>query len=396
MQDNKPPLNTRFEHFSASPSPKVWNRIEAELEKKHNRRSVFFWWSAAFICLLAIGSTAYFIPIDTIKNDHARSTSVADDENLSNNPKIKSNHLQEFHAKRSTDKPTIIRKNIANQNKNHIPLTAATTRKSDVMIEKSIQNLEFKLLASESNSLSLKQVEPQKMNQSTNQQEAHIDSATTNSANFEKIEDISAPKIVASNTKSNWSISPNFGFYSTNQNVVPNSFLSFTNTDLNAGLLNNSTEALQLNESASYRQTIHSFGLDIAYQLLPRWQIRGGTHLLMYKTIMSNEQPNIKGANYYQLAIGGDFKLLHYKKITWHIGTGLGYGLLRNPIPTGIQNSLRIEWNINSLISFQITNRVAIRLQPTARLVISDSQFGGFGKLSRWYNGANIGTTFQF
>jgi hypothetical protein len=397
MQDNKPPLNTRFEHFSASPSPEVWNRIEAELEKKTNRRSAFFWWSAAFICFLAIGSTAYFIPIDTNKNAHSPSTTAANDKNLSNKTKIKSTQTQNPQAKKSTNKQNIIRKKIANQNKYFFPLTAATTRKSDITIEKSIQNFEFKLLATESNSLSPEHIESKKKIQPINQKETHSDSAITNNTNFDKIEEIREPKIVESKTKSNWSISPSFGFYSTNQNVVPNSLLSFTNTDLNAGLgLNNSIEALQINESASYRQTIHSFGLDLAYQFLPRWQIRGGTHLLMYKTIMSSEQPNIKGANYYQLTIGGDYKLLHFKKITWHIGTGLGYGLLRNPIPSGIQNSLRAEWNINSLISFQITNRIAIRLQPTARLVISDSQFGGFGKLSRWYNGANIGATFQF
>jgi hypothetical protein len=165
---------------------------------------------------------------------------------------------------------------------------------------------------------------------------------------------------------------------------------------LSSGIPIEGNEVFQSDMPINSRLIVDVVGFDLAYQLSPRWQLRTGFNLLMYRTKYVNENFVQRGSNYLQLALGGDYSLLQNKRFTWQIGTGIGTGLLRNQIQAGVENYWRTEWNINTALSYSINPKWAIRLQPTSRLIISDTQVEGFGKLSKWYHGANVGVTFRF
>jgi hypothetical protein len=116
----------------------------------------------------------------------------------------------------------------------------------------------------------------------------------------------------------------------------------------------------------------------------------------MYRTKLVNENSIQRGSNYFQLALGVNYTLLNIKRFQWQIGTGIGSGLLRSQVVGGVENHWRTEWNVNTSFNYSINPKWAIRLQPASRLIISDTQVGGFGKLSKWYHGANVGVTLRF
>ena len=63
----------RFKNFEASPSPDVWNKIQAKLKEKDDRKVIPIWYklggvAALFALLFTIGYSILNVPLNKINN----------------------------------------------------------------------------------------------------------------------------------------------------------------------------------------------------------------------------------------------------------------------------------------------------------------------------------------
>lgn len=403
MHENNP-LKNKFEGFSAEPRPEVWNRIEAELDDKPKRRYAIWWWSAAAVLLTGIGSTFFVKSTSSSANNQVSSIEQSGIQLHSED-----NQTQEgIEANHETDSSEIInlQEESSVQSKTSQNVKSSSPKKSSLRSVVSSPKNSPQTNASSDVSNTNKTT--------SNDHELHdiaVDikvkpSAIPNhsdTAHQENESQLENPSVIigdspiekdVNNDKKNskWSLNLNGGIYRTT--VYEAYYVNPLFGDLSSGIPITSNEAFQSNLLTFYRHMVHGLGADLAYQLSPKWQLRTSVNLLMYRTKFINESFIQRGSNYFQLAFGGDYTLLQIKRFNWQIGTGIGTGLLRNQVLGGVENHWRSEWNINTALSYSINSKIAIRMQPTSRLIISDTQVGGFGKLSKWYHGGNLGITF--
>lgn len=397
-------LKNKFEAFSAEPRPEVWNRIEAELDDKPKRRYAIWWWSAAAVLMIGIGSTFFVKSTSSTANNQVSSIEQSGIQLHSED-----NQTQDgIEANHETDSSEItnLQEESSIQSKTSQNVKLSSPKKSSLSsVVSSPKN------PSQTNASS----DVGNTNKTTlNDHELHdiaVDikvkpSAIPNhsdTAHQENESQLENPSVIigdspiekdVNNDKKNskWSLNLNGGIYGTT--VYEAYYVNPLFGDLSSGIPITSNEAFQSNLLTFYRHMVHGLGADLAYQLPPKWQLRTSVNLLMYRTKFINENFIQRGSNYFQLAFGGDYTLLQIKRFNWQIGTGIGTGLLRNQVLDGVENHWRSEWNINTALSYSINSKIAIRMQPTSRLIISDTQVGGFGKLSKWYHGGNLGITF--
>ena len=411
MPENKP-LKNRFDDFSAEPRTEVWSRIEAELDNKPKRRSVIWWWSAAVLLILVTGAKWFITTsgdqdtsnLNSNKNStlgSAASSGQAESQqaeaepsennNTNANHSIQSNAFDHEKVSSSQHKSTQTTRASINKSTDTTNFVGVNSSKNKeqtptiATLELEPLNMEFD--ADTTGLVSLPTISPSQLDtadQSLQSQEIELQMPL----NDKSIAHVRVPY------DSKWSITLHGGVYRTAVEEIY--YFNPIYLDLSSGIPAISNEAFQSNSLSFYRHIVHGLGMDLAYQLSPRWQLKSGMNVLMYRTKMVNENSIQRGSNYYQLAMGADYTLLNIKRFQWQIGTGIGSGLLRNQVVGGVENHWRSEWNINTALSYSINPKWAIRLQPTSRLIISDTQVEGFGKLSKWYHGANVGVTFRF
>jgi hypothetical protein len=63
----------RFKNFEASPSPDVWNKIQAKLKEKDDRKVIPLWFklggiAALFALLFTIGNSILNVPLNKIND----------------------------------------------------------------------------------------------------------------------------------------------------------------------------------------------------------------------------------------------------------------------------------------------------------------------------------------
>jgi hypothetical protein len=404
MPENKP-LKNRFDDFSAEPRPEVWSRIEAELDNKPKRRAFVWWWSAAAVLVVGLAALFFANSTNSVAEVYVHNSSK-DHENVE--AQAAENQKATFDTE-STEIPNVdAQKTSAPSNlpsKNHVlnsksptkePISSRKTpsKKKQVMQFTAIDVLEPTQDAIEYAERTLVAVPSEIWSQTDSTEEI-----SENQPEFAQV--ILGDSPIEKNVPdvpnvSKWSITVNGGIYRTEEYTMLYSTFPVLPSDMSSGIPIAINESFQNYLPQSSILIAHGLGADLAYQLSPKWQLRTGFNLLMYRTKFVNENFVQRGSNYLQLALGGDYSLLQNKRFTWQIGTGVGTGLLRNQIQAGVENHWRTEWNINTALSYAIHSKWAIRLQPTSRLIISDTQVEGFGKLSKWYHGANLGLTFSF
>ncbi len=395
MQKDKP-LKNRLENFEATPRPAVWERIEAQLDNRPKRRFVIWWWSAAALLLTALGVAIVFHPQErknvktqlvnqsTSQTDKGietgeTSSQVTQVDVIETDKLVRKSHQQTSNSasvtKSSTTQYTAARR--AARNKSEVSFAA---QMEPVFGQKAAQN-ESLLTESSTNPVNTNDSSDEPLTDHQDEQPKNIN-------------DELPPKRQPHGSK--WTLGLAVGTYRTGITKAVNFIYSPIASDVNSGLTNfNMENAVQPNSNQDYRQIAQSFGIDLGYQLAPRWQIRNSLNALLYRTLFVNENAYHRGASYFQFAMGIDFTLLNVSKFSWSLGTGLGTGLLRNPVENTIQNHWRTEWNLNTACNLELTPRCTLRLQPTMRMIVSDTQVSGFGALSKWYYGGQIGFVFK-
>jgi len=400
MQEDRTRLS-RFDNYSAEPRSEVWDRIESELDKKPKRRFIIWWLGTAASILLVVGAVFrlnlaqnYTGPL--VNLNHHKSVLI----------QAKKVMLSDFsmHVQQNAIYSNLIISNVDNSsqprkaNSNNQMLNAKpynTKAQNSQFInqdryrfciaqEVTADDQEFLTLTNESNLI--------EQHDSLNSAEIHRDSILKSScSDFPIFQDNSK-----NCRKSKWALNINAGNYRTGTDQVPSNAFNSALANFNSGLDNSPIIETLQSEGSEYRYVVQAFGIDGSYLLAPKWQIRTGINLLMYKTVFIDEHAHFKGANYLQWTLGVDYAVLQFRRFNWLVGTAVGNGWLGVPLEGGVQDAFRAEWILSTSFGFKLSQRLAVRLEPCSRLVFADSQVGSIGKLSRWYHGGNLGLTILF
>lgn len=419
MQENKS-LKNKFENFSSKPDAEVWQRIEAELDKKPKRRAFLWWWAAAAMLVFTSLTVFYF---NAHQNENLTSNTSEDSTRSLSDLETKRTAPAELQSQEHVANPskTLSSAETGRSQKDYKPASQALSKqkhanavqasetlsasaqehKTGTLRNKNNSRRTSKPLPLEHDSDSLKTLitslpaQAAKKRANPNHHDANQVQKDSISHNLlsEKVEDtiIHYCEKMKISPLSKWSLTLHSSAHTTS--TINENFLtpSSPSSEFYSGLNNIS----QMGWSP-YRQIISGFGLDAAYALNPKWQLRSGLNYWTYRTFFINSNEWQRGANYIQLALGADYLIMKKNRFSWQIGSGLGTGLITNSSAASSQSHWRTEMNLNTALSYQLNSKLFIRLQPTSRLVIGDSQLGQFGKLSRWFHGCNLGVGYQF
>ncbi|MDG1329315.1 MAG: hypothetical protein P8P27_03655 [Flavobacteriaceae bacterium] len=89
----------RFKNFEASPSPDVWNKIQAKLKEKDNRKAIPIWYklggvAALFALLFTIGYSILNVPLNKINNSIVNENAIEINTEKANNTIVDNNIIQ--------------------------------------------------------------------------------------------------------------------------------------------------------------------------------------------------------------------------------------------------------------------------------------------------------------
>ena len=89
----------RFKNFEASPSPNVWNKIQAKLKEKDDRKVIPLWFklggvAALFALLFTIGNSILNIPLNKINDSIVNENSIEINTEKANNTIVDNNVIQ--------------------------------------------------------------------------------------------------------------------------------------------------------------------------------------------------------------------------------------------------------------------------------------------------------------
>jgi hypothetical protein len=89
----------RFKNFEASPSPDVWNKIQAKLKEKDDRKVIPLWFklggvAALFALLFTIGNSILNIPLNKINDSIVNENSIEINTEKANNTIVDNNVIQ--------------------------------------------------------------------------------------------------------------------------------------------------------------------------------------------------------------------------------------------------------------------------------------------------------------
>ena len=89
----------RFKNFEASPSPDVWNKIQAKLKEKDDRKVIPLWFklggvAALFTLLFTIGNSILNIPLNKINDSIVNENSIEINTEKANNTIVDNNVIQ--------------------------------------------------------------------------------------------------------------------------------------------------------------------------------------------------------------------------------------------------------------------------------------------------------------
>ena len=89
----------RFKNFEASPSPDVWNKIQAKLKEKDDRKVIPIWYklggvAALFALLFTIGYSILNVPLNKINNSIVNENAIEINTEKANNTIVDNNIIQ--------------------------------------------------------------------------------------------------------------------------------------------------------------------------------------------------------------------------------------------------------------------------------------------------------------
>lgn len=323
MNDNKHIdrlYQEKFKDFEVAPNPKIWNTIEASLQKKKRRVLPFWWLSGGAVATLLIGLFLFPFSSDEkpiqIKNNSViitKSNTKLEEKTVEQPKKTlpksvkkhKKNHFtQERIAKQEKQKvnKNIQKKSTVFSSSNAIA-EKITTKKTNSKNsnEKDVNNKELpkKQKTEENKSIKKELLKKSLLAEVTNKKEEN------KTKNVKK-----------------WSVTPTFAVLTSN---------SFSNNSAIDASLNNNT--------VSGKNT-YSYGVKIAYQFTKKWAIQSGIHLqeMQFNTadvpahsgvILATSLENISSLNEQPLSLdtngGTDFNSGLGKNFNVNINQSIGY-----------------------------------------------------------------------
>jgi len=379
--------------FEASPSPKVWTEIAANLKKKKRKVFPIWWFSSGVAALLILGVFIYPPIFNT--TEEVPSIIVQPTINIKKT-------LQEKTVLEPKTEIVSTEKNPINSSIIVVKKPQISTKEIDVVPIKTAMNTEKKPVV-------VKDEEDQRFPLTTKQikKEQHIkDSLFTQKKKKDFISEIKKNSLKVTENKSSkkWSLAPVFSIINSN---------SFSNTSS----LDASLQASKTKGNSNY-----SYGMKIAYQLNDKWAIQSGIHFqkLDYATnnltVVSNISGNnfgninyastssnfsisssnaendvllLSGANlltdkatliqtygYIEVPIEATYKFIRTKKINIHLITGISSLFLNeNKIEVSSSSFSEILGKANNLNSFNLSGNLGVdfdyALYPKLKLTVN-------------------------
>jgi len=379
--------------FEASPSPKVWTEIAANLKKKKRKVFPIWWFSSGVAALLILGVFIYPPIFNT--TEEVPSIIVQPTINIKKT-------LQEKTVLEPKTEIVSTEKNPINSSIIVVKKPQISAKEIDVVPIKTAMNTEKKPVV-------VKDEEDQRFPLTTKQikKEQHIkDSLFTQKKKKDFISEIKKNSLKVTENKSSkkWSLAPVFSIINSN---------SFSNTSS----LDASLQASKTKGNSNY-----SYGMKIAYQLNDKWAIQSGIHFqkLDYATnnltVVSNISGNnfgninyastssnfsisssnaendvllLSGANlltdkatliqtygYIEVPIEATYKFIRTKKINIHLITGISSLFLNeNKIEVSSSSFSEILGKANNLNSFNLSGNLGVdfdyALYPKLKLTVN-------------------------
>ncbi len=260
----------KLKNLEATPSPEVWNNIEAKLKKKKRRILPMWWFSGGVAAILVVGFLMYPLFIKNNNTEEINTPIIVDvpesdlKKEIENNDSILNRERESIEVvitekeKKSLDEesellnaPIAERKvDLVNQKKSIEKKEKATGSEGLTPVDKN---------AMKKNSFALLEEKTQNNKQKKNKK----DSINVLTPKKDFIAEISSKDTILSEKKnhSKWALSPTVALLATN---------SFSSTSS----LDNS-----LNSSSTQGSNSFSYGVKVAYQINDKWSIQSGIHL---------------------------------------------------------------------------------------------------------------------
>ena len=147
----------RFKNFEASPSPDVWNKIQAKLKEKDDRKVIPLWFklvgvAALFALIFTIGNAILNVPLNKINDSIVNENSIEINTEKANNTIVDNNVIQndivlteDNNEVKSTKKLLIKKASNSTNNSNGVDRSettvASNNKEQRVSIKQSKQNL---------------------------------------------------------------------------------------------------------------------------------------------------------------------------------------------------------------------------------------------------------------
>ena len=147
----------RFKNFEASPSPDVWNKIQAKLKEKDDRKVIPLWFklggiAALFVLLFTIGNAILNVPLNKINDSIVNENSIEINTEKVNNTIVNHNVIQndivlteDNNEVKSTKKLLIKKPSKSTNNSNGVNRSetkvASNNKNSRVTKKQSLQHL---------------------------------------------------------------------------------------------------------------------------------------------------------------------------------------------------------------------------------------------------------------
>lgn len=257
----------KLKNMEATPSPEVWNNIEAKLKKKKRRILPMWWFSGGVAAILVVGFLIYPLFIKNNNNIEKINTPIIVDIKESDLKKEIENKAPILNEERESIEVVITKKK---EKLSEVRNSSIAKRKVDLVNPKrAIENRE-KATGSEGlnpvdknamkkNSFAL--FEEKKQNNKLSVKRKDSDAIIKSKKDF--VAEMSIKDTILSEKKnhSKWAVSPTVAL------LTSNSFSSTSSLD-------NS-----LNSNPTEGANSFSYGIKVAYQINDKWSIQSGIHL---------------------------------------------------------------------------------------------------------------------
>ena len=392
-------LKERFKGYKPAPSPEVWERIEAELNQK-KKRGLIIWWFTGLAAVLT-GVIFLCLPRQTehsifssnrnafLLNEKKKTTaanSVSDSQEGSNSGSMNS-ELTKSNVQNNYQEKSQSQKDLNNNSELNKHLTFSKVRPFIQEEDKILNGEKLKvpytsdlirdeLILTSMNPLRAKQIE------------GH--------GNFEKLQIQPIISLPPNTRTSKFQIQLDYGIYLTgldSNNQVQPSVSNGLQENNYSGLFNNALTEGPIGVEP-YRNVLTGLRLGLHYHWSDKWNVRMNLAQFRYFIFVQDTKLFSQGGSFSQVAAQLDRAVFEAGHLKGYCGLGMSFG--RNNLNFAGYSSWRSEITSSFRLSYQLKGSWSLVAEPTARIVVWDSQIANFGRLSKIYGGLQFGLDYEF